>query len=46
MARYLVISADCHAGLPAPLYRPYLEQKYRATSIAISRRPHPGAARA
>ena len=29
MARYMVISADCHAGLPAPMYRPYLEKKYR-----------------
>jgi predicted TIM-barrel fold metal-dependent hydrolase len=29
MPRYLVISADCHAGLPAPLYRPYLEKKYQ-----------------
>ena len=28
MAHYMVISADCHAGLPAPLYRPYLEKKY------------------
>lgn len=28
MTRYMVISADCHAGLPAPLYRPYLEKKY------------------
>jgi predicted TIM-barrel fold metal-dependent hydrolase len=27
MARYLVISADCHAGLPAPLYRPWLEKR-------------------
>jgi predicted TIM-barrel fold metal-dependent hydrolase len=26
--RYLVISADCHAGLPCEDYRPYLEQKY------------------
>lgn len=28
MPRYMVISADCHAGLPAPMYRPYLEKKY------------------
>jgi predicted TIM-barrel fold metal-dependent hydrolase len=26
--RYLVISADCHAGLPTEQYRPYLEEKY------------------
>ena len=28
MRPYMVISADCHAGLPAPLYRPYLEKKH------------------
>ena len=28
MTRYMVISADCHAGLPAPMYRRYLEEKY------------------
>lgn len=27
--RYLVISADCHAGLPNEQYRPYLEPKHR-----------------
>jgi predicted TIM-barrel fold metal-dependent hydrolase len=26
--RYLVISADCHAGLPCEEYRPYLEEKF------------------
>ena len=25
---YTVISSDAHAGLPTPLYRDYLEQKY------------------
>ena len=28
--RYLVISADCHAGLPCEEYRPYLDPKYAA----------------
>jgi predicted TIM-barrel fold metal-dependent hydrolase len=26
--RYLIISADCHAGLPCEDYRPYLETKF------------------
>lgn len=26
--RYLIISADCHAGLPSERYRPYLDEKY------------------
>jgi predicted TIM-barrel fold metal-dependent hydrolase len=26
--RYLIISSDCHAGLPCEQYRPYLEAKY------------------
>jgi predicted TIM-barrel fold metal-dependent hydrolase len=26
--RYLIISSDCHAGLPCEEYRPYLEAKY------------------
>ena len=26
--RYLIISSDCHAGLPCEEYRPYLEQRY------------------
>ena len=26
--RYLIISADCHAGLPCEEYRPYLDPKY------------------
>ena len=26
--RYLIISSDCHAGLPCPEYRPYLDSKY------------------
>ena len=29
MDRYLVISSDCHAGLPPEKYRDYLEPKYR-----------------
>ena len=29
MDRYLVISSDCHAGLPNAEYRPYLEPQYR-----------------
>ena len=29
MERYLVISADCHAGLPAEGYREYLDPQYR-----------------
>jgi predicted TIM-barrel fold metal-dependent hydrolase len=28
--RYLIISADTHAGLPVEAYRPYLESKYHA----------------
>ena len=28
MSRYLIISADCHAGLPTEDYRSYLESKY------------------
>ena len=26
--RYIIISADCHAGLPCEEYRPYLDPKY------------------
>jgi predicted TIM-barrel fold metal-dependent hydrolase len=29
MDRYLVISSDCHAGLPPEQYRDYLEPRYR-----------------
>jgi predicted TIM-barrel fold metal-dependent hydrolase len=29
MDRYLVISSDCHAGLPPEQYRDYLDPKYR-----------------
>ena len=29
MNRHLVISSDCHAGLPLPQYREYVEPKYR-----------------
>jgi predicted TIM-barrel fold metal-dependent hydrolase len=29
MDRYLVISSDCHAGLPPQRYRDYLDPKYR-----------------
>ena len=28
--RHLVISSDCHAGLPPERYRDYLDPKYRA----------------
>jgi predicted TIM-barrel fold metal-dependent hydrolase len=31
MDRYLVISSDCHAGLPPERYREYLDPKYRET---------------
>jgi predicted TIM-barrel fold metal-dependent hydrolase len=30
MDRYLVISSDCHAGLPPERYRDYVDEKYRA----------------
>lgn len=30
MNRYLVISADCHAGLPTEQYRPYLESAFHS----------------
>jgi predicted TIM-barrel fold metal-dependent hydrolase len=30
MDRYLVISSDCHAGLPPEQYRDYLDRKYQA----------------
>ena len=30
MDRYLVISSDCHAGLPPERYRDYLDPQYRA----------------
>ncbi len=29
MDRYLVISSDCHAGLPPEQYRSYVDPKYR-----------------
>ncbi len=29
MGRHLVISADCHAGLPPGGYRDYLDAQYR-----------------
>jgi predicted TIM-barrel fold metal-dependent hydrolase len=29
MDRYTVISSDCHAGAPAPVYRQYLDPAYR-----------------
>lgn len=29
MDRYVVVSADCHAGLPPEQYRDYLDEKYR-----------------
>jgi len=29
MSRYLVISSDCHAGLPPEQYRDYVDPKYR-----------------
>ncbi|MEE9286415.1 MAG: amidohydrolase, partial [Dehalococcoidia bacterium] len=31
MDRYMMISADCHAGLPTERYRPYLDARYRST---------------
>ena len=31
MDRYLVISSDCHAGLPPEQYRDYVDPKYRET---------------
>jgi predicted TIM-barrel fold metal-dependent hydrolase len=42
MPRYMVISADCHAGLPAPMYRPYLEEKYRGDFDAYIEKTAPG----
>ena len=30
MDRYLVISSDCHAGLPPQRYRDYLESRHHA----------------
>ena len=30
MDRYLVISSDCHAGLPPEQYRSYLDPEHRA----------------
>jgi predicted TIM-barrel fold metal-dependent hydrolase len=30
MSRYLVISGDGHAGPPAPIYRQYLEERFRS----------------
>ena len=36
MDRYLVISSDCHAGLPPEKYRDYLDPKYRdAFDVAL-----------
>ena len=29
MDRYLVVSSDCHAGLPPEQYRDYLDPQYR-----------------
>ena len=29
MERYIVVSADCHAGADLADYRPYLEDRYR-----------------
>jgi hypothetical protein len=26
--RYVIVSSDCHAGLPCEEYRPYLDTKY------------------
>jgi hypothetical protein len=31
MSRYLVISSDCHAGLPNEQYREWLDPEYRST---------------
>jgi len=30
MDRYIVVSSDCHAGLPPEQYRDYLDPQYRA----------------
>lgn len=30
MSRVVLISSDCHAGIPTAEYRPYLEQRYHA----------------
>jgi predicted TIM-barrel fold metal-dependent hydrolase len=36
MDRYLVVSSDCHAGLPPERYRDYLDPKYRdAFDVAL-----------
>ena len=36
MDRYLVISSDCHAGLPPERYREYLDPQYReAFDVAL-----------
>ena len=36
MDRYLVISSDCHAGLPPERYRDYLDPQYReAFDVAL-----------
>ncbi len=46
-ARYLVVSADAHAGPPQPAYRPYFEQRHVADFDAYcARRPTRDAARA
>ena len=29
--RLLVVSADCHAGLPIAEYKPYIDSKYHET---------------
>ena len=36
MDRYLVVSSDCHAGLPPEQYRDYLDPQYRdAFDVAL-----------
>ncbi len=37
MDRYLVVSSDCHAGLPPEQYRNYLDPKYRDAFESIIR---------
>src|SRR5271157_5227248 len=44
--RYLVISADCHAGLPTEQYRPYVDPDFReAFDATIAERKGQAAAR-
>ena len=42
MNRYLVISADTHAGLPGPEYRGWLDPEYREQFDDVPRRAGAG----